>query len=96
MMRLRFFVPAALLAVALPFAASAQEWAKAALAKSPRHGEYVVIPEASGRKLQAFVVYPEVSGKAPVIVLIHEIYGESDWFKEMGPKPLSRSGAMTM
>jgi carboxymethylenebutenolidase len=83
MMRLRFFVPAALLAVALPFAASAQEWAKAALAKSPRHGEYVVIPEASGRKLQAFVVYPEVSGKAPVIVLIHEIYGESDWFKEM-------------
>jgi carboxymethylenebutenolidase len=63
--------------------AKAQDWAKAALDKSPRHSEYVVIPEASGRKLQAFVVYPEVKDKAPVVVLIHEIFGESDWFKEM-------------
>jgi carboxymethylenebutenolidase len=63
--------------------AGAQDWAKAALDKSPRHGEFVTIPEASGRKLQAFVVYPEVKDKAPVIVLIHEIFGESDWFKEM-------------
>jgi carboxymethylenebutenolidase len=64
-------------------AAGAQDWAKAALNKSPRHGEYVVIPESGGRKLQAFVVYPEVKEKAPVVVLIHEIFGESDWFKEM-------------
>jgi hypothetical protein len=63
--------------------AKAQDWAKATLDKSPRHSEYVVIPEASGRKLQAFVVYPEVKDKAPVVVLIHEIFGESDWFKEM-------------
>jgi carboxymethylenebutenolidase len=63
--------------------ACAQDWAKAALDKSPRHGEYVVIAEAGGRKLQAFVVYPEVKEKAPVVVLIHEIFGESDWFKEM-------------
>jgi carboxymethylenebutenolidase len=62
---------------------AAQDWAKTMLAKSPRHGEYVVIKEASGRNLQAFVVYPEVKEKAPVIVLIHEIFGESDWFKEM-------------
>jgi carboxymethylenebutenolidase len=63
--------------------ASAQDWAKAALAKSPRHGEYVVIPEASGRKLQAFVVYPEIKDKAPVVVLIPEIFGQSDWLKLM-------------
>jgi carboxymethylenebutenolidase len=63
--------------------ASAQDWAKAALAKSPRHGEYVTIQEPSGRSLQAFVVYPEISTKAPVVVLIHEIFGESDWFKLM-------------
>jgi carboxymethylenebutenolidase len=63
--------------------ASAQDWAKAALAKSPRHGEYVVLPEASGRKLQAFVVYPEISAKAPVVVLIPEIFGQSDWLKLM-------------
>src|SRR5713226_8479665 len=30
-----------------------------------------------------FVVYPEVKTKAPVIVLIHEIFGLSDWAKEM-------------
>jgi carboxymethylenebutenolidase len=69
--------------VSMSGAAGAQDWAKAALAKSPRHGDYVVIPEANGRKLQAFVVYPEIKDKAPVVVLIHEIFGESDWFKEM-------------
>jgi carboxymethylenebutenolidase len=62
---------------------SAQDWAKASLAKSPRHGEYVIISEASGRKLQAWVVYPEVKGKAPVVVMIHEIFGQSDWAREM-------------
>lgn len=61
----------------------AQDWAKVMLAKSPRHGEYITIPEANGRPLQAFVVYPEVKEKAPVVVLIHEIFGQSDWAKEM-------------
>src|SRR5271154_5330751 len=64
-------------------ACAAQDWAKAMLAKSPRHGEYVTIKETSGRNLQAFVVYPEVKEKAPVVVLIHEVFGESDWIKEM-------------
>ena len=79
-------VCAALTAAAIGMASqacAAQDWAKTMLAKSPRHGEYVVIKEASGRNLQAFVVYPEVKEKAPVIVLIHEIFGESDWFKEI-------------
>ncbi len=62
---------------------AAQDWAKAALAKSPRHGEYITIAEPGGRKLQAYVVYPEIATKAPVVVLVHEIFGESDWFKEM-------------
>jgi carboxymethylenebutenolidase len=61
----------------------AQAWAKAALDKSPRHGEYVTITETSGRKLQAWVVYPEVKDKAPVVVMIHEIFGMSDWAREM-------------
>src|SRR6201994_2428277 len=64
-------------------AAVAQDWAKANLAKSPRHGEFVTITEPSGRKLQAWVVYPEVKGKAPVVVMIHEIFGLSDWAREM-------------
>jgi carboxymethylenebutenolidase len=60
----------------------AQDWAKAALEKSPRHREYVPIKHGD-RTVQTFVVYPEVSGKAPVVVLIHEIFGLSDWAKEM-------------
>ncbi len=63
--------------------AQAQGWAKDNLAKSPRHGEYVTIPEAGGRNLQAWVVYPETRGKAPVVVMIPEIFGLSDWAREM-------------
>ncbi len=62
---------------------AAQDWAKAMLAKSPRHGEFVTVPEASGRKLQVWVVYPQVKTKAPVVVMIHEIFGLSDWAEEM-------------
>jgi carboxymethylenebutenolidase len=60
----------------------AQDWAKAALLKSPRHYEMVPIKHGD-RTVEAFVVYPEVSRKAPVIVMIHEIFGLSDWAKEM-------------
>ena len=64
------------------FSAQAQDWAKARLDASPRHHEYVSLTHGS-RKLQAFVVYPEVKTKAPVVILIHEIFGLSDWAKEM-------------
>jgi len=64
------------------FSLSAQDWAKAALEKSPRHREYVPLKHGD-RTVQAFVVYPEVSNKAPVVVLIHEIFGLSDWAKLM-------------
>lgn len=72
-------------AVLLSFATAgihAQEWAKARLDASPRHHEYVPLKHGD-RTLQAFVVYPEVKAKAPVIILIHEIFGLSDWAKEM-------------
>jgi len=62
--------------------AHAQDWAKARLDASPRHREYVTLHH-DGRAVQAFVVYPEVSHKAPVIVMIHEIFGLTDWAKEM-------------
>ncbi len=63
--------------------APAQDWAKANLDKSPRHGEYVTLHGANGRPMQAWVVYPESKGKAPVVVMIHEIFGLSDWAREM-------------
>lgn len=61
---------------------SAQDWAKARLDASPRHHEYVTLKHGA-RSVQAFVVYPEVKEKAPVVVLIHEIFGLTDWAKEM-------------
>ena len=72
-------------AFVLVFAANsltAQDWAKAALLKSPRHYEFVPIKHGD-RTVEAFVVYPEVSRKAPVVVMIHEIFGLSDWAKLM-------------
>jgi len=61
---------------------NAQDWAKARLDASPRHREYVSLKHGS-RTVQAFVVYPEIKDKAPVVILIHEIFGLSDWAKEM-------------
>jgi carboxymethylenebutenolidase len=69
------------LAFAAP-SARGQDWAKAMLNKSPRHQEWVKLTHGN-RTVQAFVVYPEVSQKAPVIILIHEIFGLSDWARSM-------------
>src|SRR5437868_2897280 len=76
----KLFAAAVIVCSAIPLAA--QDWAKAALEKSPRHREYVPI-KSGGKTIQTFVVYPEVSSKAPVVVLIHEIFGLSDWAKLM-------------
>lgn len=73
---------ALLLVLPLAAAANAQDWAKARLDASPRHHEYVTLHQ-DHHSLQAFVVYPEVKQKAPVVILIHEIFGLTDWAKEM-------------
>lgn len=66
----------------LPSLARAQDWAKTALDKSPRHREYVAV-KSGGRTVNTFVVYPETAKKAPVVVMIHEIFGLTDWAKLM-------------
>ncbi len=81
-LRLSAVLLAALPTALVPNAADAQDWAKTSLDKSPRHREYVPI-KAGSRTVNTFVVYPETSRKAPVIVLIHEIFGLSDWAKSM-------------
>lgn len=58
----------------------AQEWAKKRLEESPRHGEWVQIKHGD-RTVDAFVVYPEVSEKATAVVVIHEIFGLTDWVR---------------
>ena len=51
------------------------------LTKSPRHGEWVAIDGAAGDRFDAWVVYPARSDKAPVVLVIHEIFGLSDWVR---------------
>jgi carboxymethylenebutenolidase len=57
-----------------------EEQAKAALNASPRHGEYVDVP-VQGVPVRTWVVYPERRDKAPVVIVIHEIFGLSDWIR---------------
>jgi carboxymethylenebutenolidase len=70
----------AVLLAALP--AQAQEWAKARLKDSPRHREEVKVKHGS-RTVECFLVYPEVKHKATAVVVIHEIFGLTDWAREM-------------
>jgi carboxymethylenebutenolidase len=56
--------------------------AKAALEKSPRHHEWAKIAVPGTEvKLNSFVAYPERKDKAPVVIVIHEIYGLTDWIR---------------
>ncbi len=57
------------------------EQAKAALAKSPRHGEWVNLKLPGGGKLATWVVYPETKEKAGAVIVIHEIFGLTDWVR---------------
>ena len=66
--------------------------AKAALDASPRHGEFVDVKNpAGGTPIRTFVVYPERKDKAGVVIVIHEIYGLSDWIRSVADA-LAREG----
>ena len=69
----------------------AEETAKAALEKSPRHGEYVDVKGADGKPIRTWVVYPERKDKAGVVIVIHEIFGLSDWIRGVADQ-LAREG----
>lgn len=79
-MKITLGIVAALLLSLLP--ASAQDWAKQKLEKSSRHQEWVQIKH-DNRTVSTFVVYPETKGKAPVVLVIHEIFGMTDWVRSV-------------
>jgi len=60
----------------------AQDWAAAKLEKSPRHREWVTVKH-DGRAVETFVVYPESATKTPVVLIIHEIFGMTDWVEDL-------------
>jgi carboxymethylenebutenolidase len=68
--------------IAMAPSASAQDWAKARLEKSPRHQEWVKVKQGK-REVNSFVVFPEVKDKATAVVVIHEIFGLTDWVRSV-------------
>ena len=74
----RLFALFALVITCLP----AQDWAKKKLEQSPRHREFVTVKH-DNRSVETFIVYPEAKGNAPVVLVIHEIFGLSDWAQEV-------------
>ena len=62
---------------------ASNDQAAARLKGSPRHAEWVKIAWEPGSKdsLMAWIVYPVSRGKAPVVVVVHEIYGLSTWVR---------------
>src|SRR5579864_9301460 len=62
--------------------AIAQDWARAKVEKSPRHREWVTVKH-DGRSVETFVAYPESKDKRPVVLVIHEIFGLSDWVQDL-------------
>jgi carboxymethylenebutenolidase len=59
-----------------------QDWAKARLEKSPRHLEWVKVKNGN-REVNCYIAYPEVKDKATAVLVIHEIYGLSDWVRSV-------------
>src|SRR4051812_32002801 len=60
------------------------------LKNSSRHQEWVDVKDGD-RKIKTFVVYPERKDKAPVVIVIHEIFGLSDWVRGVADQ-LARDG----
>lgn len=57
------------------------ESARARVDASPRHGEWVTYDASGGDSVTAWVVYPERADAAPVVIVIHEIFGLTDWIR---------------
>ncbi|HEY2797529.1 MAG TPA: dienelactone hydrolase family protein [Thermoanaerobaculia bacterium] len=66
--------------------------AKAALEKSPRHGEYVDVKQPGGGvPIRTWISYPERKDKAGVVIVIQEVFGLSDWLRSVADQ-LAKDG----
>ena len=69
--------------------------AKDALSKSPRHQEWVDVQMPDGQKIVTFVVYPERKAKAGAVIVIHEIFGLSEWIRGVADQ-LAKDGFIAL
>jgi len=72
----------ALTVISVPLLAAEEikDFGRERLNNSPRHAEWVDI-KSGDRTLKTFVVYPERKEKAPAVIVIHEIFGLTDWVR---------------
>ena len=61
------------------------------LETTPRHGEFVDNPRPDSAAIRAWVSYPERESRAGVVIVIHEIYGLSDWIRSVADQ-LAKEG----
>ena len=61
------------------------------LENSPRHGEWAKISTESGREVNTFIVFPEINENATSVIVIHEIFGLTDWIRQVGDE-LAKAG----
>lgn len=59
----------------------AEDW-KARVEKSPRHLEWVTVKHGN-REVKCYIGFPERKDKAPAVLVIHEIFGHSDWVRSL-------------
>ncbi len=76
------FLVFAIIALIIPQFAVAQDWAKKSLDDSPRHLEWVDVKNGD-RTVKCFIAYPEVKDKATAVIVIHEIFGLTDWVRSV-------------
>ena len=68
--------------ILLACSVNAQDWAKAKLESSPRHHEWVKVKHGD-REVNCYITYPEVKDKATAVIVIHEIFGMTDWARSV-------------
>jgi carboxymethylenebutenolidase len=79
----RFILGLSCLFIVQPFhAEELKDFGKERLNSSPRHADWVDL-KSGDRMIKAFVVYPERKEKAPVILVISEIFGLTDWVRSL-------------
>ena len=74
--------------------APAQDWAKARLETSPRHLEWVKVKDGQ-REVNCFLAFPERKEKVNAVVVIHEIFGLTDWVRSIADQ-LAEAGYLAI
>ncbi len=82
--RRRFLKESASGVAALGLASSsyAQDWARKMVDKSPRRREWISVKH-NARSVESMIAYPQTRDKAPAMVVIHEIFGMTDWVENV-------------